>query len=100
MVCGAMPLPESIKLQCILKFAECIANAILQVSVYWNHYCIAIEYMFRKNQNHKLNSLCAANPTSFNLRVVGIEEDKDTTDTFSGIALRVLFMICLNTATV
>ena len=61
---------------------------------------LQIEYVFRKNQSHKLNSLCAPNPASFNLRVVGVEEDKDTTDTFSGIALRVLFMVCLNTATV
>ena len=76
-------------------------------------YCIAyFEYMFRENENYQTTKLthCVqlimhhsryiANHVSFNLRVVGVEEDTDTTDTFSGIVLRVLFMVCLNTATV
>ena len=44
--------------------------------------------------------LCKASHASFNLRVVGVEEDKDTTDTSSGIIWRVSFVVCLNTATV
>ena len=40
-----------------------------------------------ENDQHKLNSLCTANHASLNLRV-GVENDTDTTDTFSadGIA--------------
>ena len=54
------------------------------ILLHWN-----FEYTFRENANDqatKMNSLCTANHASFNLRVLGVEKDTDTTDTFSGIA--------------